>query len=105
MIVCSGSQVMVVVKLEREDEEEGSPHVIAPFFPQVRSLSDHLSQGSYNNTRVTPYKFKGMLSSPHQMLAFPCQRSMRTTLLRGWDMLGITTAIFPSLNIFEYAET
>ena len=33
--VCSGSQVVVVVKLEREDEEEGSPHVIAPFFPQV----------------------------------------------------------------------
>ena len=62
MIVCSGSQVVIVVKLEREDEEEGSPHVIAPFFPQVRSLSDHLSQGSYNNTRVAPYKFKGMLS-------------------------------------------
>ena len=47
MIICSGSQVVIVVKLEREDEEEGSPHVIAPFFPQVRSLSDHLSQGSY----------------------------------------------------------
>ena len=27
---------MVTVKLEREDEEEVSPHVIAPFFPQVR---------------------------------------------------------------------
>ena len=26
---------MVSVKLEREDEEEVSPHVIAPFFPQV----------------------------------------------------------------------
>jgi hypothetical protein len=37
-IICSGSQVVIVVKLEREDEEEGSPHVIAPFFPQVRSL-------------------------------------------------------------------
>ena len=77
MIVCSGSQVVVVVKLEREDEEEGSPHVIAPFFPQVRSLSDYLSQGSYNNTRVTPHKLKGMLSSPHQMPAFSYQRSMR----------------------------
>ena len=26
---------MVIVKLEREDEEETSPQVIAPFFPQV----------------------------------------------------------------------
>ncbi len=33
----SGSQVVVAVRLEREDEEEVSPHVIAPFFPQVRS--------------------------------------------------------------------
>ena len=37
--VCRGSQVVVVVKLEREDEEEGSPHVIAPFFPQVSSYT------------------------------------------------------------------
>ncbi len=26
---------MLSVKLEREDEEDLSPHVIAPFFPQV----------------------------------------------------------------------
>jgi pre-mRNA-splicing helicase BRR2 len=31
----SGSPVVVNVKLEREDEENTSPHVIAPFFPQV----------------------------------------------------------------------
>lgn len=31
----SGSSVLVEVKLEREDEENVSPHVIAPFFPQV----------------------------------------------------------------------
>ena len=29
---------MVTVKLEREDEEEVSPHVIAPFFPQVGTI-------------------------------------------------------------------
>ena len=34
--VCSsGEPVVVSVKLEREDEEEVSPYVIAPFFPQV----------------------------------------------------------------------
>ena len=32
---CSGSPVVVNVKLEREDEESVAPHVIAPFFPQV----------------------------------------------------------------------
>lgn len=37
--LCSGEQVVVTVKLEREDEEEVSPHVIAPFFPQVRQES------------------------------------------------------------------
>ena len=31
----SKSPVVVQVKLEREDEEEVSPHVVAPFFPQV----------------------------------------------------------------------
>ena len=36
MCVCSsGEPVVVSVKLEREDEEEVSPYVIAPFFPQV----------------------------------------------------------------------
>ena len=30
-----GEQVVVIVRLEREDEEETSPQVIAPFFPQV----------------------------------------------------------------------
>ena len=34
----SGSQVLINVKLEREDDEEVSPHVVAPFFPQVRTL-------------------------------------------------------------------
>jgi len=34
-LLSSGDQVVVAVKLEREDEEEVSPHVIAPFFPQV----------------------------------------------------------------------
>ena len=29
---------MLSVKLEREDEEDLSPHVVAPFFPQVRKL-------------------------------------------------------------------
>ena len=38
ILTFSGEQVVVVVKLEREDEEEVSPHVIAPFFPQVRRL-------------------------------------------------------------------
>ena len=33
--IYSDSQVVVVVKLEREDEEDVSPHVVAPFFPQV----------------------------------------------------------------------
>ena len=33
---CSGDQVVVSVQLEREDEEEVSPFVMAPFFPQVR---------------------------------------------------------------------
>lgn len=32
----SKSPVVVQVKLEREDEEEVSPHVVAPFFPQKR---------------------------------------------------------------------
>ena len=45
--LCSGDQVMVSVQLEREDEEEVSPYVMAPFFPQVSSvgvfvLSEHL---------------------------------------------------------------
>ena len=31
----SGGSVVVNVKLAREDEESVSPHVIAPFFPQV----------------------------------------------------------------------
>lgn len=36
--VCgSGSQVQIAVNLEREDEDV-SPHVIAPFFPQVSLL-------------------------------------------------------------------
>ncbi|CAI8023511.1 U5 small nuclear ribonucleoprotein 200 kDa helicase [Geodia barretti] len=34
--IVSGEQVVVVVKLEREDEEETLPQVIAPFFPQKR---------------------------------------------------------------------
>ena len=34
-IAFSGQSVVVDVKLEREDEEEVSPFVIAPFFPQV----------------------------------------------------------------------
>lgn len=34
-VVASGESVVVTVKLEREDEEEVSPYVIAPFFPQV----------------------------------------------------------------------
>ena len=33
----SGEQVTVSVSLEREDEEEVSPYVIAPFFPQVNT--------------------------------------------------------------------
>ena len=35
--IYSGSQVTIAVKLEREDEEEVSPHVVAPFFPQASS--------------------------------------------------------------------
>ena len=35
-----GSQVVLSVKLEREDEEDLSPHVVAPFFPQVRKLAN-----------------------------------------------------------------
>ena len=38
-----GSQVLVVVNLEREDEAEGSPHVIAPFFPQVSTQRNTFS--------------------------------------------------------------
>ena len=40
MCVCiySGHSVVVNVKLEREDEEEVSPYVIAPFFPQVHTV-------------------------------------------------------------------
>ena len=34
---CSGDQVVVSVQLEREDDEEVSPFVMAPFFPQVRN--------------------------------------------------------------------
>lgn len=34
--IVSGHSVVVNVKLEREDEEEVSPYVIAPFFPQRR---------------------------------------------------------------------
>ena len=32
----SGDNVVVMVTLEREDEEDVSPYVIAPFFPQKR---------------------------------------------------------------------
>ena len=36
VVGCSGQTVTVVVVLEREDEEEVSPYVTAPFFPQKR---------------------------------------------------------------------
>ncbi len=51
---CRGSQVMLSVKLEREDEEDLSPHVIAPFFPQVSApLSTVPFCGSYNYVDVS----------------------------------------------------
>jgi len=31
----------VNVKLEREDEEAVAPHVVAPFFPQVREITKY----------------------------------------------------------------
>ena len=34
----SGQSVVVDVKLEREDDEQVSPFVIAPFFPQVSHM-------------------------------------------------------------------
>ena len=36
VVWCSGQTVSVVVALEREDDEEVSPYVTAPFFPQKR---------------------------------------------------------------------
>lgn len=36
VVVRSGQTVSVVVELEREEEEEVSPYVTAPFFPQKR---------------------------------------------------------------------
>ncbi len=40
----SGQAVTIAVSLEREDEEEVSPYVIAPFFPQVRNTIQCINQ-------------------------------------------------------------
>ena len=50
----SGAPVVVNVKLEREDEENISPHVIAPFFPQVCLSLSLLSLSSLSLFSLSP---------------------------------------------------
>ena len=96
---------MVVVKLEREDEEEGSPHVIAPFFPQVRDLSVLMVATIIPGFSPCNLGHHGWSLCDHikiSLLSHIKECMVATSLRRGWGMLNyVCTCNIPTDHDYD----